>query len=446
MFETANPKQPFIVINQINIFPNDEEIMIKLYQPLVGATAIALYQTLIQNFDPFSILSDAKGIYVLQEQLDCSLKNLFVALHKLEATGLIQTFLVNNTINQVLAFKMLKVPSSQDFFGTPLLASLLKEKVGVTTFHELSHNFAKENKQRYKVIKDGQDVSASFLEVFRLPSEEAINPSKDVLEAAGENQIPKVKQAKLNSNDHIDWDFMQQQFEMYQIASSEVIKNKNAILSLMKTYGLSEQEFVDESLPSLHGKNSLDMSNISNLLAENYRSDATRSQINHKIKFDKKSITPTYNLSTDTKKLLADANQLSPAEFLYKIKSNKGGFSSPSEKKILNILRSQYGLPSDLINILIYTCLSYDSVVSNNLAYRIANDWLQHGVVSSFQAIEYLKKRKQKNRVTKNYYSNKKRVEQGTDWSKKKAKANTNVNSNDLKNFFKNLEDQNGMK
>ena len=51
-------------------------------------------------------------------------------------------------------------------------------------------------------------------------------------------------------------------------------------------------------------------------------------------------------------------------------------------------------LPSDLINILIYACLTYDSMVSSNLAYRIANDWLQHGVASSTQAMQYLEKRK----------------------------------------------------
>ena len=103
MFETADPRQPFLVLNRVDLFPDDEKVMVKLYQPLVGAIAIALYQTLIQAFEPYSMLSDAEGIYTLQEQLDCSLKELFRSLHKLEGVGLVQTFLADNVVNQVFS-------------------------------------------------------------------------------------------------------------------------------------------------------------------------------------------------------------------------------------------------------------------------------------------------------------------------------------------------------
>lgn len=96
-------------------FPEDEQILIKLYQPLVGAIAVALYQTLISNYDPYGIVSDSKGIYSLQEQLDCSLKTMFTSLHKLEAVGLVQTFLSDNVFNNVIVFKLLKVPSADKF-------------------------------------------------------------------------------------------------------------------------------------------------------------------------------------------------------------------------------------------------------------------------------------------------------------------------------------------
>lgn len=447
MFETADPKQPFYVLNQIDLFPDDEQILIKLYQPLVGSTAIALYQTLIQNFDPYSILSDAQGIYSLQEQLDCNLKLLFRSLHKLEAVGLVQTYLVDNVVNQILAFKLLKVPSSQEFFSTQLLASLLKEKVGNTAFHSLSHYFAKKTRSRQKEVKNARDISASFIEVFRLPGDEAINPSTEVIQAAQENTAPKVKTAEVNQNDHVDWGFMKDQFARYSIPSSEIDHKKAQILGVMQTYGLDEQEFIDESLPSLHGQQELDLRKIENLIAENYRSSHTRKQVNHELTQDSNQARPV-KVSTDKQKLLQDATQMSPAEFLYQIKADKGGFASPGEKRTLNVLRSQYGLPSDLINILVYACLTYDSMVSPNLAYRIANDWLQHGIASAPQALQYLEKRQEKrSKKPQRYgYNQPKHVEKGTDWSKKKAKADSNVNSEDLKNFFKNLEDQNGSK
>lgn len=93
MFETSNPRQPFLVLNQIKLFPEDIEILIKLYQPLIGATAISLYQTLIENFDSYDTISSAKAIGLLQQQIDCGLRDLFLALHKLEAVGLVKTYL-----------------------------------------------------------------------------------------------------------------------------------------------------------------------------------------------------------------------------------------------------------------------------------------------------------------------------------------------------------------
>lgn len=443
MFETADPKHLYYVANRVRLFPEDEKVLIKLYQPLVGAVAVALYQTLIQNYDPYGIISDSKGIYSLQEQLDCSLKQLFNSLHKLEAVGLVQTFLSDNVFNNVLVFKLLQVPAADKFFATPLLASLLKEKVGVPTFHDLSHAFAQEAKLKEKPIKNAKDVSANFFDVFRLPGDEAITPSSDVVQAAQENKVHEVETAKVNDHDSVDWDFIKQEYSRYQIPASEIDLNKEQIRGLIQTYGLSEKEFVDESLPCLHGSYSLNMRDISNTLAENYKRTNTRENVQAQLNEGrKKALAAIKDMDDNDKKLLKAANESSPAEFLYKLKTQKGGITSANEKQIINNLHTQYGLPEDLINILTYTCLTYDTVVSSNLAYKIANDWLQHGVATAVQALQYVKKRRNsfgKKRPVRTYQ---KRVEKGTDWSKKKADRDAGISTEQLKNLFKDLNNK----
>ncbi|MDN5583622.1 MAG: DnaD domain protein [Lactobacillus sp.] len=443
MFETADPKHLYYVANRVRLFPEDEKVLIKLYQPLVGAVAVALYQTLIQNYDPYGIISDSKGIYSLQEQLDCSLKQLFNSLHKLEAVGLVQTFLSDNVFNNVLVFKLLQVPVADKFFATPLLASLLKEKVGVPTFHDLSHAFAQEAKLKEKPIKNAKDVSANFFDVFRLPGDEAITPSSDVVQAAQENKVHEVETAKVNDHDSIDWDFIKQEYSRYQIPASEIDLNKEQIRGLIQTYGLSEKEFVDESLPCLHGSYSLNMRDISNTLAENYKRTNTRENVQAQLNEGrKKALAAIKDMDDNDKKLLKAADESSPAEFLYKLKTQKGGITSANEKQIINNLHTQYGLPEDLINILTYTCLTYDTVVSSNLAYKIANDWLQHGVATAVQALQYVKKRRNsfgKKRPVRTYQ---KRVEKGTDWSKKKADWDAGISTEQLKNLFKDLNNK----
>ena len=446
MFETSDPKHLYYVANRVTLFPEDEQILIKLYQPLVGAVAVALYQTLISDYDPYGIISDSKGIYSLQEQLDCSLKTMFTSLHKLEAVGLVQTFLSDNVFNNVIVFKLLKVPSADKFFATPLLASLLKEKVGEETFHELSHKFAKEAKLREKPIKNARDVSANFFDMFRRFDNIA---NWDKIEAAKENKVHEEEVAQVNDRDAIDWDFIKEQYEVYQIPASEVDNKKNQIRSLMQTYGLSEKEFVDESLPCLHGSYELNMRDISNTLAENYKRINTREHVQKQVNEGrKKALAAIKGLDDNDKKLLKEANESSPAEFLYKIKTEKGGIASAGERQIINNLHTQYGLPEDLINILTYTCLTYDTVVNSNLAYKIANDWLQHGVATAVQALQYVKKRRDSfgngnnRRSRRNYNYQNKRVEKGTDWSKKKVDTNSGISTAQLKDLFKDLNNK----
>ncbi|WEV50566.1 DnaD domain protein [Lactobacillus sp. ESL0731] len=449
MFETSNPKQPFFIINRVTVFPQDLQVLIKLYQPLIGASGVALYLTLMADYDAAAILSDSKGIYHLQEQLDCSLKELFQALHKLEAVGLVKTRIIKNEImGQVLLFSLNRVPGSSEFFATALLASLLKEKVGVTTFQRLSHLFAQENKRsenQINGVQTAKDVSASFMDVFRLPDEEAISPSFDVQQAAQENQVKQAATASVNEQDQIDWQFMKEQFEIYQIAASEIDKNRPAIRGIMRTYGLSEQEFVDETLPCLHDSYQLDMPLIKRTIAENIHAEGTRKNL-QQTQDPQATIQDNSSLSLRDQRILQLAQTKSPAQFLYRLKTDKHDYVDASEYKVLDNLYNQKDIPAELLNILTYACLNSGPSVSYRLANTILHDWLQHGVKTGSQALEYMEKRQQKKSYYPRYSTKPKRVEKGTDWSKKTATQSTDVSSADLKKFFKDLEDKNGMK
>ena len=76
--------------------------------------------------------------------------------------------------------------------------------------------------------------------------------------------------------------------------------------------------------------------------------------------------------------------------------------------------------------------------------------WLQHGVKTGSEALDYMDKRKkaQEQRQSKRYnrFAPRKTVEKGTDWNKQKPKVKSDVSSAELKEFFKNFEDKNGMK
>lgn len=453
MYKTLNPKQPFFITNRVDIFPNDLRVLVKLYQPLIGSRALSLYLSMTEDYDSEAILSDAKGIYTLQEQLDCDINKLLLSLHKLEGVGLVKTSTLENKImGQVLLFTLTDVPSSSEFFSTALLTSLLEEKVGITMFQSLSHEFASASQKSFSQINgldSAKDVSASFMDIFRLPKEEIDNPSSEVKEAAQENQIVQNKTATIDSSDQIDWEFMKQQFEIYQIAGNEIDQNRPAIQGLMRTYGLTEQEFVDETLPCLHGDYHLNLPLIKQTIANSINAEHTRENLKKQKQYNS-SNEDIKHFSKREQEVLQLAQSKSPAQFIYQLKSDRHDYVDASEYQVLDNLYNQKGISVDLLNILTYACLKTAPNVSYRLANKILHDWLQHGVQSGAQALDYMNKRaqnklkKQQNRSA-SFYSHK-TVEKGTDWSKKKAPEQPDISAADLKKFFKDFEEQNGLK
>ena len=117
---------------------------------------------------------------------------------------------------------------------------------------------------------------------------------------------------------------------------------------------------------------------------------------------------------------------------------------------MLDSLYNDKGISAELLNILTYACLKSGPNISFRLANKILHDWLQHGVKTGSEALDYMNKRKkaQEQRQSKRYsrFAPRKTVEKGTDWNKQQPKVKSNVSSAELKEFFKNFEDKNGMK
>lgn len=437
MYSSSDPQQKYLVLNSLTVTSRQQQYLVKLYQPLVSGLAVSLYNTLVQDFDPYQTLAQANPITQLQEELDTSLPALYQALHKLEATGLVDSFLVDSLGQKILAFQIQQVADPAAFFATPLLSSLLREKVGSVRFGQLSHYFARAHKLQNKKLRQANNVSATFFEVFNLPQQEAISPDQEVAAAARENQASQALTAQVNQGQPIDWDLIKKQFAIYQIPAREIDAKQAGIAALMQTYGLSEQEFVDESLPTLHGSYQLNLKKIAALFADNIKAEHSRQEVAQQAqKKPGKTAQMIAWLTPEDDELIKKANQMAPVEFLYYEKDKRGGFVSPYEKSLVNNLHSRYGFPSDVLNLLIDTCLQYNAVFSDKLAYQIGNDWLQHNIASAVQALDYQKKRRQKQPQRQKNWRQGKTVEEGTDWQHKKANTNVKMSDAEMDRIF----------
>ncbi|QNQ80124.1 DnaD domain protein [Lactobacillus sp. PV034] len=446
MYVSSNPKQPFYVANQIVLTSNDQKVLTKLYQPLVGVLGVGLYTTLVNEFDTIPFAGDYKTLYQLQDQTDADLKSIFSSLHHLEAVGLLKTFVGQNPVlGDVIIFQLLPVPRPQEFFATFLLSSMLRERLGTVGFERLVKEFTP---RVFTGLKDAREVSAGFFEVFHLSQNAAIEPPAVVKEASAKVGEVKAPQVKLTEKaKKIDWDFLLALFDAYHINKAEVDKHRSEISQLMAFYDLSEQDFINEAMLTFSaGKTSLDMEAIASVIAENYGSRQTKTSVEKQITPKKDTLATIKNLSKQDDEFLKEVNQYSVVDYLYHLKEKKGGYVTANEKKVLYRLQNQYGLSPQLINVLIYTCLEYDSVLAPNLADRIANDWLQKGVTTAVQAIGYVKKRRSQTR-NRRYQVNHKPVKKTSDWQAKKRQTSetsrAQMSEDEMNQIFKNFGKEN---
>ena len=208
-------------------------------------------------------------------------------------------------------------------------------------------------------------------------------------------------------------------FESYHIKKEEVLKHQVEIKQIIDFYHLTEQEFVETALITMSaGADKLNMYAIQNAVNENFGLNRNKEMVKKQLRQTPKDADHAIKkLSKADADLIREVDSKVPTDYLYELKEKKGGYVTANEKKVIFRLQDQMGLTPPLINLIVHTCFEYDAVLTNNLADRIANDWLQQGITTPTEAIAYLKERKNK-RSHQYYRAPKKNIRKTTDWSK----------------------------
>ena len=99
MQSTILPADRFIIINKTIFNDNDRKILMRLYQPIIGADSVSLYFNLWSELDKNELMSTDHTHHYLINLLGFSIDGFVLAKAKLEAVGLIRTYLKEESIN-----------------------------------------------------------------------------------------------------------------------------------------------------------------------------------------------------------------------------------------------------------------------------------------------------------------------------------------------------------
>ena len=132
-----------------------------LYQPIIGYTAVALYLTLIDDLLKKEIMSDELTHHHLMSTMQLRLEDIVIAREKLEAVGLIKTYIKKDHVNNYV-YVLYSPLSANEIFNHPVLNVVLYNNLGKKEYEKLVNC--------YKIprinLKDYEDITKTFNGVF----------------------------------------------------------------------------------------------------------------------------------------------------------------------------------------------------------------------------------------------------------------------------------------
>ncbi len=161
MNNTILPADTYIVVNKTIIDEVDRKILTMLYQPIIGYTAVTLYFTLIDEVLKHEVMSEELTHHHLINIMQLKLPNLVIAREKLEAVGLVKTYVKKENVNNFV-YLLYSPLSANEFLNHPILNIVLYNNLGKKEYEKVVNYF-----QVPKInLKDYTDITSNFKDVF----------------------------------------------------------------------------------------------------------------------------------------------------------------------------------------------------------------------------------------------------------------------------------------
>jgi len=376
------PADTYTVINKTVINQEDKKLISMLYQPIIGFAATALYYTLLDDLDKQEIMSNDLTHHHLMATMQLKLEDIVIAREKLEAVGLIKTYIKKDNINHY-AYLIYSPISANDFFNHPILNIVLYNNVGKKEYENVFNYF----KVPRINLRDYEDITASFDEVFTPVNGTIMELTEDLTKKDSNNIL---------INKGIDFNMIIASLPERQISERCFNEDtKNLINNLSYIYNL----------------NSLDMQGlIRNSINEKGLIDKTllRKSCRDYYQFDNAGNLPTliYNKQPEyLKKPKGDNSKWAKMVYTFEnitpyqlLKAKyKGGEPTDRDKKLIENLLIDQKLNPGVVNVLIsYVLKINNEQLKKSYVETIAGQWKRLNIETVEEAMRITEKEHKK--------------------------------------------------
>lgn len=400
-WQHLDPKDEISIRMEQAISNQDVHVLTDLYQPLIGPNAYALYMALHHSVRQLTEWTSEQPLSVFLTRLDIGIPEFYRARVRLEALGLLKVY--RHKAQKDLYLYDVKAPlSAASFFQDHMMRLLLLEKVGEKIYQALRGQFVSKKPQK----NEYEDITQSFLDVYHFDIQKHNRMQSMVEETTIDQEKVSSLSKQVTDSQTFDWHFfyegLNRQFIQKESLTQEI---KELIYTFHTVYGIDElemQRLVLEATDVESGK--VDKKAFIHLVHRTYhKGKPQKVRLSDKVEKSLQEVSEQSALRRNTLKqkgfrdeeleIIEHAEEVSPADYLYSIKQQKGGFVTSNEQWVLKELVEASPLTSPVINILINYILIIkgESVLVKSLATTIANDWAQSKVDSPEAAMEKVK-------------------------------------------------------
>lgn len=379
------PADTFVVVNRTILNENDRKIISMLYQPIIGSMAVSLYYTLWADLDKTELLSAEYTHHHLMTSLRIKMDSIVTARKKLEAVGLLKTFVKKGNVNNYV-YEMFSPISASEFFNHPILNIVLYNNVGKKEYENLLHYFKvpKINLSSY------EELTSRFDEVFETVPSSTYNSLNEDL------RVNKTGEIKID--DAFDFDML------ISLVPNGVITNK--------TFSKEIKELIN-NLSFVYNMDATEMKTpILNSIKENGHIDKTllRKNVRNYYKYENDNKLPSLvyksqpeylknPVGADDKrsKMIYVFENTTPYNFLKG--RNNGAKPSARDLSLLETLLSDFKLNPGVVNVLIdYVLKINNKKLTRGFLETIASQWKRLNVETVEEAMKAAEKEYKKSK------------------------------------------------
>ncbi|MEK4028517.1 replication initiation and membrane attachment family protein [Pseudobacillus sp. FSL P4-0506] len=440
------PVDEYIVCLHGTLHEADRRILTFLYQPLLGTTCFSLYMTLWAEVEENRLRSRIANHYHLMNFLDKNLQEIYEARLKLEALGLLKTFIRKNGDLREFVYELQPPLTPEQFFNDGMLNVFLYRKIGRAHFLRLKEFFSDD----VSCTEDHIEITKDFQEVFSAGPPPL---DQDVIEDSllPEDKLFMTKPDRRGVSlkvDQFDFSLLESSLQGMMVSKSAMTPLvKETIVKLAYLYGIEPLEMKNLLLTAVDEKDEIDIEVLRKSARDWYQLERDE-KLPELIHLAQPAALRTIQSEPETKEeeLIYYLETVSPRQLLIDI---SGSLPSSSDMQVIEGVLFQHKLPAGVANVLIqYVMLKTDMKLTKSYVEKIASHWARKKVKTVRDAMELAKnEHRQYAEWAKNKQQPKQRVirtEKLPDWfyEEEKAKEPASEKNEELEAKRRELEEK----